>query len=94
MAIDISTATRDALLGALMAYTGWKEWQTRREAKREKKMREELGIPDNPTSCKDHEVRLRALETTCADIKTDVAVIKTDVRAVKEDIADIQKRLP
>jgi len=87
MAIDISTATRDALLGALMAYTGWKEWQARKEAKREKRMREELGIPDNPTSCKEHAVAI-------ADLKIEVARINEKIAAVKDDIADIKKRLP
>lgn len=43
---------------------------------RERKLRRDNGLPDNPTSCKDHEDRLRAIEGKLGKIDTAIAIIK------------------
>jgi hypothetical protein len=52
---------------------------------RDKRMRAELGIHGNPTSCKDHEDRLRNMENHLAKIDTNIAIIKFKLGLPEDD---------
>lgn len=43
---------------------------------RDKRMRASAGLPENPTSCKDHEDRLRKMEEKLAKVHTNIVLIK------------------
>lgn len=53
-------------------FVGYKEWRDRHK-------RAALGLADNPTSCKDHEDRLRRIETDMGEIKGDIKLIKVKI---------------
>ncbi len=54
--------------------------------KRDKKERvktAEYRLGENPERCKDHEIRLRSLETTYATTSANISDIKEDIREIK-----------
>ena len=64
--IEVANALATLILVAVLAWAKI----------RERKLRRDLNLPDNPTSCNDHEKRLREIESKLGKINTAIAVIK------------------
>jgi hypothetical protein len=70
---EIVNALATLILAFLLA---WDRRKTKREEARERRLRLAAGLSDNPTSCTDHENRLREIEGKLGKINTNLALIK------------------
>jgi len=75
MQVNLSTINF-LVMFILAAFIAWSKWQEYKTKKRDRQMRLENNIPENPTSCKDHEERLRAIEKELGIIAGDIKAIK------------------
>jgi hypothetical protein len=64
--IEVANAVATLVLVAVLAWAKL----------RERRIRRENDLPDNPTSCTDHEKRLRTIEGAIAKINTNIALIR------------------
>lgn len=54
---------------------------------RDKRIRSEAGLGDNPSSCKDHEDRLRKIETVATRLDEKVSRIERDVDEIRRSLS-------
>jgi hypothetical protein len=66
---DIAAAVISVGVGIYVGVGKWKESRARKRA----------GVAKNPTSCKDHESRLRVIESMIGDIRGDIKAIKVQI---------------
>lgn len=73
------------------AVVGWNVYREYRERSRSKK----YDLKENPERCKDHEMRLRAIEQAGAATSTALAVLTVEVHGIgkrMDNIADLFNR--
>lgn len=70
---------------AILTLAGWTVYKEIRE--RSKTRRYDLA--ENPDRCHDHEMRLRSIESNCAEIKTEMAVVSTRMMGLERRVDDI-----
>jgi len=70
--IDLKTILPIVFTTVVAMFVGYKEW-------RDRSIRKVLGLASNPTSCADHELRLRAIEGKLGEITGHIMAIKVKI---------------